>query len=196
MIKNEECISKRIATKICNNKGITDEDIISKEMDKVDIAIGFGIVGVLLLATGYSTFESYKIQQSYDYLKNATKSYETDYKEMLLNKKDINSIDFANYIVSSDSPDLALYTMCETLKDDYPKLVYDTMEYLEYDYNGSTIYDMTYDNYIKLNDFSSFDEYEDSIKKEIYNDKKHDREIELDNLNVRVKKLTLENNGN
>ena len=162
-------------------------------MDKVDIAIGFGIVGVLLLATGCSTFESYKIQQSYDYLKNATKSYETDYEEMLLNKKDINSIDFANYIVSSDNSDLALYTMCETLKDDYPKLIYDTMEYLEYDYNGSTIYDMTYDNYIKLNDFNSFDEYEDSIKKEVYNDKKHDREIELDNLNVKVKKLTLNN---
>ena len=153
------------------------------------ILTGFS-VGVLIGAILYIPFSAAKRN---DYLSESIESYENDYKEMMSSENEVKPIDFANYIVSSDNQDLALYALYDSFEDDYPKIIDETIKFIEFDYSGSNISNLTFDNYITINGFDSLDEYKDSVKMEIYDDYEHDREIELDNLNVKVKKLTLNN---
>ena len=134
------------------------------------ILTGFS-VGVVIGAILYIPFSAAKRN---DYLSESIESYENDYKEMMSSENKVKPIDFANYIVSSDNQDLALYALYDSFEDDYPKIIDETIKYIEFDYNESNITNLTFDNYIMINGFDSLDEYKDSVKMEIYDDYEHD----------------------
>ena len=123
-------------------------------------------------------------------INNILDCYETDYENMV-SYNNIESTALADYIVSSDNPDLALYSFYDTFYKDNPDLVNETFKIIEFNYNGANINNLSYDNYLKICGFKSNEEYQTDVKKEILSDYNNDREIELDNLNLKVKKLTL-----
>lgn len=178
-----------------NRRNKLDEEIDNKKKDSLIKTAGF-IVPSLLLAAAVQAPWLYLVisgVKDRDLYEKTIQSYKDDYEEMISDENGVKPIDYANYIVSSDNPDLALHAFCSEFEEDYPKLLDETIKYIEFDYDGTDINNLTYDKYLNINDFRHFNDYRGSVIGEIHDDYKHDREIELDNLNVRVKKLTLDN---
>ncbi len=101
----------------------------------------------------------------------------------------IDYSEIADYIQTSDNPDLAAFTLFRyyglSHNPNYHRIVTKTFKNLEFE--GSENYSLdNFDTYLKKNGYSSYDEYYKASRSELFSD----GDNVLDNINVKIKKMT------
>ena len=97
--------------------------------------------------------------------------------------------DIANYIESSDNPDLAAFALYKEFgrsgNPEYHRIVTKTFKSLEFE--GSEIgSDENFMKYLNGSGYEGYDDYYKACRKELYSDKDN----ELDNIKLKIKKMT------
>ncbi len=157
----------------CNREAIVDNktEKYAEELDKVVDSATYSRIGNLVYQNGEvieTLNEDDKANHEYTYI-------EYD--------------DIANYIESSDNPELAAFTLYKnfgrTNNPTYHRIVTKTFKLLEFD--GSELgSDDNFIKYINASGYEGYNDYYKACRKELY----EDSDSELDNIKAKIKKMT------